>query len=202
MGISSAQTCRRIKPCFSILNRTSLLNDEVYMQKTLLVLVLFLFSPIYAEKIAYVDLDQILIASEEGKKAKTQFDKEVKVKEEELKKLEDALKKKAEEFEKKKTILNPEGQKQEEKNMQIEFMRLQQMRQKYFEEMKEREKELLSPLVERVRKIIEHTAAAEKYSFVFEKKASFIIYADDKLDLTSMVVKKLNEKMKVNLNRS
>ena len=164
------------------------------MQKTLLVLVLFLFSPIYAEKIAYVDLDQILIASEEGKKAKTQFDKEVKVKEEELKKLEDALKKKAEEFEKKKTILNPEGQKQEEKNMQMEFMRLQQMRQKYFEEMKEREKQLLSPLVERVRKIIEHTAAAEKYSFVFEKKASFIIYADDKLDLTSMVVKKLNEK--------
>ncbi len=163
------------------------------MKKRLIFLSLLFIFPLLAEKIAYVDLDQILISSEEGKKAKVQFDKEVKIKEDELKKIEVALKKRAEEFEKKKTVLNPEGQKEEEKAMQMEFMRLQQLRQKYFEEMKEKERVLLSPLVEKVRKIIEKTAATEKYSFVFEKKASFIIYADEKLDLTDLVVKKLNE---------
>lgn len=164
------------------------------MKRIFVVSSLLFFFPVLAEKIAYVDLDRILASSEEGKKAKTHFDNEVKAKEDELKKLEGALKKKADEFEKKKTVLNPEGQKQEEKNLQMEFMGLQQLRQKYFEEMKERERELLSPLVEKVRKIIEKTAVTEKYSFVFEKKASFIIYADEKLDLTDLVVKKLNEK--------
>ena len=155
---------------------------------------LLFFSPVFAEKIGYVDLDKILASSEEGKKAKIQFDSEVKVKEGELKKLEETLKKRSLDFEKKKTVLNLEGQKQEEKNMQMEFMRIQQLRQKYFEEMKEREKQLLSPLAEKIRKIISTMAEAEKYSFVFQKEPAFIIYADEKLDVTDLVVKKLNEK--------
>lgn len=147
----------------------------------------------FAESIGFIDLDKILMQSKEGKKIKAQFDQEVKVKQEEIKKMEDAVKKKMETFNQKKFALKPEGQKQEEENIQMEIMRGRELMQKYMQEMQVREKELLSPLVERVRKIIENISEKEGYSFVFEKQASFVIYAQNKYDLTDRVIKLINE---------
>lgn len=147
----------------------------------------------FAENIGFIDLDKILMQSKEGKKIKTQFDKEAKVKQEEIKKLEDAIKKKIETFNQKKFALKPEGQKQEEENIQMEILRGREITQKYMQDMQLREKELLSPLVERVRKIIENISEKEGYSFVFEKQSSFIIYSKPQYDLTDRVIKIINE---------
>lgn len=56
-----------------------------------------------------------------------------------------------------------------------------------------RNKELTQPIVEKINKILEDLGREEGYTMIFDVANANIVYADKNLDLTSVVLAKLNE---------
>jgi outer membrane protein len=56
-----------------------------------------------------------------------------------------------------------------------------------------RNKELTQPIVEKINKILEDLGKEQGYTIIFDVANANIVYADKTLDLTDVVLAKLNE---------
>ena len=56
--------------------------------------------------------------------------------------------------------------------------------------------ELTRPMLEKIFDIVKEIAKKEKVDFVFEARRSGLIYAEDKYDLTSKIIKELDKQYK------
>jgi Skp family chaperone for outer membrane proteins len=57
-----------------------------------------------------------------------------------------------------------------------------------------RNKELTQPIVDKINRIIEAIAVEQSYTMVFDVANANIVYADKKLDLTDLVLTRLNQR--------
>jgi outer membrane protein len=147
-------------------------------------------------KIGYVDMQKAIQATETGKKAKKDLEKEFNEKKKELQEKEKDLKKMSEDLEKKSLVLSDEVKQKKQLEFQEEMVKYRELVGKSQMGIQEKERILTQPIIEKLRGIISGIAEKEDYTVVLEKAENSILWAKKNIDLTERVVAEFNKKNK------
>ncbi len=170
---------------------------------TVIVLALFMLMaaavPAGAEiKIGYIDTVKIFANYKETIEAEEIYKKEVEIWKKQAEEMETELARMREEIQSQSLMLSAE--KLEEKKLVFD----QRMKdyQKYMQdifgetgEAARRNKELTEPIVEKINGIIEKVAEEEGFTLVLDSSQGVIVYADKEIDITDMIIAKLDAQL-------
>lgn len=146
------------------------------------------------DRVGFIDMQDAIFRVEEGKKAKTQLEKEFKEKKGKLEKEESEIKGMAEEFHKKSMVLSEDGKKAKQVELETRFQQFQSHVTQAQATFKQREDEVLSPILKKMEKVIRGLAQAQGYILILEKNKSGILFAQDQDDLTDRLIVEYNKR--------
>ncbi|MBE9536564.1 MAG: OmpH family outer membrane protein [Proteobacteria bacterium] len=155
----------------------------------------FLPLPVSAEetKLAYVDLQVALSTSNAGKSAKEMFQREVDRIQKDLDIKQNDLKRLKDELEKQGLLLSEETKVEKEREYQDKLKAVQRYYQDAQEELQGKDAELTRSVLINLRRIIVNIGQEKGYDMILERNESSVLYAKESADLTSEVIKRLNE---------
>jgi outer membrane protein len=145
-----------------------------------------------AQKFAYINSQAILQASPAAVDAQMQLQKELEVMRAQVTKLTDSLTAMDAAYKKEEVSLSPTAKEARVKTLQQKQAEFQDRVQKLNDQAQAREGELMQPVLDGVRKVLDDVRMEGGYSFIFDIAAgSFIVSADKNLDITDRVLSKL-----------
>jgi len=147
-------------------------------------------------KVGVVDLQKALEASEEGRKAKGELQKQVEKIQQDLKTRQDELNSLKEEMEKQGSLLNETARYDKEKRYQDKLKDFKRVYEDYQEEMKRVDQALSEKVFKKLAEIIEALGVKEGFDVILEKTNSAVLYKSNKVDITDQVIKLADEKNK------
>ncbi|MNK91756.1 periplasmic chaperone [compost metagenome] len=139
-------------------------------------------------KIGFVDMQKAIQATAAGKKAKTELEGDFNKKKKDLEKKEADLKKMGEDLEKKKSVLSEEALGKKQAEFQEEMMKYRDVVGKSQVEMQKKQRELTTPILEKMKKTIAKLAKDKGYSLILEN-SQMVLFATAESDLTDEAVK-------------
>ena len=165
----------------------------------LLLLVLFLSGISTAQqKIGYVDSKVIIESMQDAQDAQKNLDNFVGLWKQEIAGLNDSLNQMKDDYEKKKLILTENVRKQKESDIASLEKRIGDFKNSKFGENGEyfqKQNELMKPVQDKVFKAIQDVAKEDDYDFIIDRSSELLLlYMNEKYDITSKVVKKLENK--------
>ncbi len=144
------------------------------------------------QKFAYVNSAAILQSAPGRTEAEAQFDKEMASMRAAVQKLSDSLNTMQEVYAKEEVSLSPAAKEARLKTLRDKQAGYQERVQKLQEQAQAREAELMQPIMDNVRKVLDDLRAEGGFAFIFDVAAgSLIVSADKNLDITDRVVSKL-----------
>lgn len=146
--------------------------------------------------IGYVDVRKVLLESKLGKKNRAEFEKMIKEKENAIAKEEEKLKDMQEAFQKDQLMMTDEQKKAKQKAFQEKADAYQKMVRDAKQEIGKKDSEYTSRALTDIRAIVADLAKQLKLNLVLETSESGLLYADEKMDLTSKVMEKYDAKGK------
>ena len=159
-----------------------------------LLVAVFARADIPSTKIGYVDMQKAIQATESGKKAKKDLEKEFNEKKKELTEKEKDLKKMSEDLEKKSMVLSDEVRQKKQMEFQEEMMKYRELVGKSQMAIQDRERSLTQPILEKLRTIIGGIGEKEGYTVILEKAENSVLWAPKTIDLTDRIVAEFNKK--------
>jgi len=175
------------------------------MKKNGLLFLCLLFVPMFllygshavaADKTGFIDLREVMLKSNAGKKATEEFGRlyekdksHIQSKETELKKLKDDL-------EKQRTILTETAMKEKEAAYQKKFRDYQLMVKDANEELQARDQELSKKMVPEILKVIQTIGDKEKYTMIIDIGTIPMPYYAKENDITKRVIEEFNKTYK------
>jgi len=144
-------------------------------------------------KIGTVDMQQALQTVDEGKRAKSQLEKESNAKKKELQTEEASIKKMNEELKKQSLVMSDEARSKKNAELQERIMKFQEMTMRSQTEIQQKEQELTQPIIVKLRTIISDVAKKKGYVVVLEKNENTVLFSLEKDDLTGEVVGQFNK---------
>ncbi len=158
-----------------------------------LFIALMLLSPVavFAQKFGHVNSQNIVSNLPEVVKISGILQDMSKQKEEELTTMQDEFKRKCDDYDKKKSTMNANAQKETEASLQEEYERIQQLAVQSQQEIEAKRKEMLEPLLEKVKTAIKNVGKAGQYTYIFEQDAALYVGVGSK-DLTNEIKAELN----------
>ncbi|MCF7858968.1 MAG: OmpH family outer membrane protein [Candidatus Cloacimonetes bacterium] len=170
------------------------------MKKTVLtilfVVMLASISLAETEKIAYVDTDRIMMSSPETQEAQTILMGERKKWEKEIGDMDAEIDRLYADYESKKMILTESGKKEAEAKIRAMTESRQAKVQELFGEngkFVQKKNELLAPILNKLKTIIEKISVENNYSYVFDASAGSILYAKPNFDITDMILEEMEK---------
>lgn len=161
------------------------------MKKVVLTAVMVLVAGVASaqSKVGYVDVQKAIQGTAAGKKAKESMETEFNKRKKDLDKKKADIEKMGQDLEKKKSVLSEEALQKKQMEIQEEMLKFQKVVAENQVEIQKKEKDLVEPILEKMRKVIEKVAADKGYGIVLEKQAQNILFAQKDADLTDDVVK-------------
>jgi outer membrane protein len=146
-------------------------------------------------KIGHVSSEAIMKQLPDAQDAQRQLDAFVVEWQNDLQKMQQDWQKKFDEYDKKKLIMTDQRRADSEKEMQDLDKKIADYRNQRFGQngdLFNKQNELMKPVQDRVFKAIQDIAVEEGYDYVFDKNSEVLMmYANDKYDLTSKVLSRL-----------
>ncbi len=149
-----------------------------------------------AEKIAYIDTDRIMMTSPETQEAQTILMGERQKWEQEIADMDAEIEQLYADYESKKMILTESGKQEAE----TKIMALSEARQAKVQELfgengtfVQRQNELLAPILNKLKTIIEKVAIENNYSVILDASAGSILYAKPSLDITDSILDEMEK---------
>ncbi len=139
-------------------------------------------------KLGYIDMQKAVQATKAGKKAKGDLEKEVEKRRKEFADKEKDLQKQGQELEKKALVLSDDVRQKRQGEFQQEIMKFREAQMKTQMELQNKERDLMSPILEKMKKAIEKVAKEQSLSFVLERAEHSVTWADPSLDVTNKVI--------------
>jgi outer membrane protein len=143
-------------------------------------------------KLGYVDYQRVLLEVEDGKAAKVRLQKWLDDRQKEIDREQEALRKEKELLDKQASAMSEDTRMQKAQELQKKLIELSQKYDSYRAEAGNRERQEMEPIIGKIDKVIESIAKNGGYTFVFEKRDSGIVYAQNQYDLTSEVMLNYN----------
>lgn len=147
-------------------------------------------------KIGYVDLQKALNVSDAGKAAKEKISKKVKEYEGQIEQKKEELKQAKEDLEKQALLLSDEARSARERDYQGKVKDFQRFTKDVQEELQMKDADFTRKILEEILKLVSDIGEKEKFTAIFEKNESSLIYADSGIDLTDRIVKEYNASSK------
>ena len=153
----------------------------------------FTFSANAADmKIGWIDMQKAIQSSNAGKSARKGLERDYKKKKAALDKKQKDLKKMSEDLQKKKLALSEKAFMEKQQNLQREVLKFQDELRKSDMEIQKKQSELTKPILDKIQKIISDVSKDKGYSYILEKSQG-VMWAKKELDITDIVIKKVNK---------
>ncbi len=144
-----------------------------------------------AQKIGYVDLQELMQLMPEYKKANTDMEAFGKSLEDELKKMSDEFQKKVADFQKGEKTMPEAIRNVKQQELQDMQTRIQDFQQSAQENIRKKEAELLKPIIEKAKGAIAQVAKEGGYSYIMDSSVAGFLYKPDGDNVLAQVKKKL-----------
>lgn len=144
------------------------------------------------QKIAFVDLQRVLLEVDDGKAAKGRLQKWLDERQKEIDKEQEALRKEKETLDKQASAMSDDTRMQKGAELQKKVLELAQKWDRYRAEAAGRERQEMEPIVDKIDQVIAKIAERDGFSFVFEKRDSGLVYAQTQYDLSNEVIRAYN----------
>lgn len=147
-----------------------------------------------AVSVGKVDVQKVLITVNQGVAVRDQLKKSFDDKQAILKKEEEAIKKLQDDYGKKASVINDKEKAKKEREIQEKIIAIQQKTSTYQKEIQDMEQKLKTPILERVKTVVDEVSKAADVDLVYEAATAPILFAKTEKDLTDEVVKAYNKK--------
>ena len=163
--------------------------------KKLIILTLIVglsISFVAAQNLGVVDLQRVFNTSKDAQEAQQVFQKETKNMQQKMKSKYDELLKLQQQIKEQAAFLSDEEVKKKKQELMKKQQEFNKMRDQMMQRSEKRRSELLKPVMEKIKAIVNNIAREKNLDAVFTKEA--VIYNKSKLDITDMVIERLNKK--------
>jgi outer membrane protein len=148
---------------------------------------------IYADaKFAFVDLNEALNETEDGRRAKAELKSLFDQRQSDLDQRAKEFKTKLEDLDKQREVLTPEAYQQRNAELQKSLIELQNTYARYQRELAEKELELTKAIFEKMKAILERIGREEGYDMIFDQSEAGLVWAPDHLNLTDKLIQLYN----------
>lgn len=145
-----------------------------------------------AIKIAVIDTERVLLASETGKKALTDLKKLQETKENEVKARQQEIKDLQTKVQEGQLSLAKEKLSEMEKQLEDKVIALRRLQDDATRELNKKRDEVLAQIDQKVMPVINQAGKELGYTMIFRKFESGLIYADDAIDITNQIIQRLD----------
>ena len=145
------------------------------------------------QTIAFVDVRKALFTSKEGRNAQQQFSELQESKRDTLVPLRDELTRLGEEFERQKYVLSESALSEKRLDLMKRQRDLERDMRSAEEDLELEQVRLLQPVEKQVIQAIQEIGKEKGFSVILDRGAPGVVYHRDSLDITDLVVKRLNE---------
>jgi outer membrane protein len=144
-------------------------------------------------KIAYVNSQKVIAELPEAQQVQKEIESSIKIWQDELERMGKEFQEGLDDYQKKEALLDQKAKDEKQKNLQGMQQRIREYQYQKFDQregevVKLREKKF-APIQEKIMKVIEQIAKADKYTYVVD--AAGLLYADDKYEITFKVIDRL-----------
>jgi Skp family chaperone for outer membrane proteins len=161
-------------------------------------LALSLLAPAWARaqsaiKVGVIDARRAVANSKEGKEAEKTLTSLMERKREGLRPQEDEYKRKKEELDTSRYVLSKEalaGKELELLKLENDLKRAMSAAQ---EEIEIEERKTMAPILTKIQQVVKNVGAEQGFSVILERSAPSMLFYDQKLDITDLVIQRLNE---------
>ena len=163
----------------------------------LLVLVIGMSIGLYAQtiRVAYINSTRIMTESNDTREAQRLFSIERDNWDREIDDLSADLDRMQREYETRRLTLSESGKQDAENRIMERLRERQQLMERIYGEnglAERRNNELLAPIMEKLRTVLNQIAIDENYSIIFDAATSGIVWAQERLDITDHVISEMN----------
>lgn len=145
-----------------------------------------------AQKFAFVNSQAILANAPGRAEAEATFEKEMTGIRTQLQKLQDSVNTMSEAFAKEEVSLSPAAKETRLKALREKEAAWQQQAQRLQDQAQDRQEQLMQPIMDNLRKVLDDVRMDGGYAFIFDVAAgAFIVSADKNLDITDRVISRL-----------
>ncbi|PID28785.1 MAG: hypothetical protein CSB55_03280 [Candidatus Cloacimonadota bacterium] len=169
------------------------------MKKILTVLVLLSAFAILAAdnlKIACFDSEKIMLESKDAIEAKKMFDNDAAEWQRQLSEKEQEIKRLNSEYEARRLTMTESSKKETEEQIRKHYEELQRLTQEIFGEngrAAQRNQELLSPIMDKLKNAIEKISVDNNYQMVLDVAAGGVMYVVPSLDITEDIISEMDK---------
>ncbi|AGC46466.1 MULTISPECIES: OmpH family outer membrane protein [Myxococcus] len=147
-------------------------------------------------KVAYVDLQRVLLEVDDGKAAKTRLQKWLEDKQKEIDKEQSALRAEKEALDKQASAMAADVRGQKEAELQRKVMTLAQKWEKSRAEAANKERQEMEPIINKIDQVVASIAQRDDLGLVLEKRDSGIVFAKAQYDISNEVIRAYNSSKK------
>jgi outer membrane protein len=140
-------------------------------------------------KVAYVDVQKILVRSVAGAAAREQLEREKVTMQKEVDNRRVEVEKLREELEKKGLVLSAEAKREKEEAFQRRVRDLRRLTEDYQKELERKEQALTQRILQDLTGVIERYGKDRGYLMILEKRGASVIYGDVEADVTEDIIK-------------
>ncbi|MFZ4439004.1 MAG: OmpH family outer membrane protein [Syntrophales bacterium] len=162
----------------------------------ILALIIAASPAVAAEKTGFVDIREIMLTSNAGKKAAEDFKKSFEKDKAAIQEKETELKKLKDELEKQRPLLKEDVMKEKELAYQKKFRDYQIMVKDSNEELQAKDQDLSKKMIPEILKLVQSIGEKEKYSMIVDISAIPLAYYSKENDLTKRVIDEFNKTYK------
>ncbi len=148
------------------------------------------------DKIGFVDVREIMMNSDAGKKATEEFKKIYESNRTIIQGRESELQKMKDELDKQRAILTEAALKEKENTYQAKFREYQGLVKQANDDMQGKDQELSKSMLPEVQRVITAIAEKEKYTVIFDLSAQPLPYYNKTADLTNRIMEEFNKSYK------
>ena len=145
-------------------------------------------------RIAVVNQQRALASSNEGRAAEKALKSLMQKKRTELEPLEQELKRQQEEFESQKYVLSRSALEERKLDLLKRQRDLERSMREAEDDLEIENRRLMQPLVKRIEQALSEIGKEKDFTVILETKSTAVLYAEESIDITDLVIKKLNKK--------
>lgn len=149
-----------------------------------------------AQKIGFVDMQQILAQSKRGMVARAKLEAETAAKQKEVSARQEELKKLQTDFEKQMPVLSESARKEKEEVLRRRFRDFQRLTEDSNRDLAKRESELVGELQKEISGVVRDYGREKGYTIILERQLAGILYGADQADLTKEILERYNATQK------
>lgn len=141
--------------------------------------------------LAYVNTDAIIAQAPGAAEAQATFEREMARWQSEIQAMSDSLDAMISSFEQQQVMLSPERRQERQRTIELKRMEYQQRTLDLEQVARQRQQELIQPVLDRITRVLDAIREERDYSMIFDFASGALFTADTTLDITPLVIERL-----------